>query len=137
MIDQLIGRILITEGTFTDLTKSLAFSQPEKIDLKNLVKVLQKSDTEKQVEIDNPRSTIVELQQCANYQEDYTRRNNLCITGLQEIPGGETWKQTPMTVSKLLEETPQLPLMKRACSPCWNQERLLLDSKSSWIVKPL
>lgn len=112
VIEQLKGRIQITEGTITELIKSLEFSQAEVKDLKNQVKVLQKSDTEKQVEIDSLKSTIVDLQQRVNYQEDYSRRNNLRISGIQELSGGETWEQTSVTVSKLFEETLQLPSIK-------------------------
>lgn len=109
VIDQLKGRIQITEGTITELIKSLEFSQAEINDLKNQVKVLQKADTEKQVEIDSLKSTMVDLQQRVNYQEDYSRRNNLRISGIQELSGGETWEQTSVSVSKLFEETLQLP----------------------------
>lgn len=109
VIDQLKGRIQITEGTITELIKSLEFSQAEINDLKNQVKVLQKADTEKQVEIDSLKSTMMELQQRVNYQEDYSRRNNLRISGIQEPSGGETWEQTSVSVSKLFEETLQLP----------------------------
>ncbi|MPC61363.1 hypothetical protein E2C01_055433 [Portunus trituberculatus] len=71
VIDQLKGRIQITEGIITDLIKSLEFSQSEIVDLKNQVKVLQNSNTEKQVEINSLKATIVELEQRVNYQEDY------------------------------------------------------------------
>ncbi|KAK4309590.1 hypothetical protein Pmani_018787 [Petrolisthes manimaculis] len=52
----------------------------------------------------------MELEQRQNYQEDYNRRNNIRITGLQEQPG-ETWEETAITVSKLLEDKLQLPSM--------------------------
>ena len=112
VIDQLKGRIQTTEGAITDFIKSLEFFQAEIIDLKNQMKVLQQSNTEKQVEIDGLRTIVVELQQRVNYQEDYSRRNNVRITGLQEHQGGETWEQTSVNVSKLLKETLQLPSIK-------------------------
>lgn len=111
VVDQLKEKIQKTEGTVTDLIKSLEFSQSEIVDLKNQVKVLQQSNTEKQKCIEGLRSTINELQQRVNYQEDYSRRNNIRITGLQE-QRGETWEQTCNSVSKLLEETLQLPSLR-------------------------
>lgn len=112
VIDQLKGRIQTCEGIISELTKSLEFSQAEIVDLKNQVKVIEKSDNEKQVEIVVLKSAVSELQQRINYQEDYSRRKNLRITGIQERQGGETWEQTTETVSNLLDEKLQLPTMK-------------------------
>lgn len=112
VIEQLKGRIQITEGTITDLIKSLEYSQAEIVDLRNEVKVLKKTDSEKQVEIDCLKSKITEMQHRLNFQEDYSRRNNLRITGFHEQPGGETWEETSTNVTKLLEEKLQLPPMK-------------------------
>ncbi|KAK4324820.1 hypothetical protein Pmani_004561 [Petrolisthes manimaculis] len=53
----------------------------------------------------------MELEQRQNYQENYNRRNNIRITGLQEQPS-KTWEETAITVSKLLEDKLQLPSMK-------------------------
>ena len=52
---------------------------------------------------------IKELGDRANYQEDYNRRNNLQITGVEEQAEGETWEQTAIIVNKLLEDKLQLP----------------------------
>ena len=52
---------------------------------------------------------IKELENRANYQEDYNRWNNLQITGVEEQAEGETWEQTAIIVNKLLEDKLQLP----------------------------
>ncbi|MPC35113.1 hypothetical protein E2C01_028527 [Portunus trituberculatus] len=44
-----------------------------------------------------------------NWQEDYSRRLNLQIIGFDEQHGGETWEQTTIRVSKLLEDKLELP----------------------------
>ncbi|KAK3882650.1 hypothetical protein Pcinc_012986 [Petrolisthes cinctipes] len=93
----------------TDLTKSLEFSQAEILDLKNNEKGLQKLNKEKQVAVEELQSRVAELNHRLNYQEGYTRRNNLRISGLKEQPVGETWEQTAVNVSKILEEKLQLP----------------------------
>lgn len=99
------------EETAQELTKSLDFAHAEILDLKRDMKLLQKADTEKQVNIEVLQSTVVELQQSMNYQEDYNRRNNIRITGHQEQPG-ETWEQTLTSVTKLLEEKLQMSDVK-------------------------
>ena len=61
--------------------------------------------------IDEIQVRVTELEQRVNYQEDYSRRNNLRITGLQEQPGGETWEQILNNVTNLLNNKFQLPLV--------------------------
>ena len=41
--------------------------------------------------------------------EDYGRRNNIRITGMEERSGGETWEQTVAMVLSLLDDKMQLP----------------------------
>ncbi|KAK3881888.1 hypothetical protein Pcinc_013713 [Petrolisthes cinctipes] len=109
VVEQWKERIRLVEGKMTDLTKSLEFSQAEILDLKNNEKVLQKLNKEKQVAVEELQSRVAELNHRLNYQEDYTRRNNLRISGLKEQPVGETWEQTAVNVSKILEDKLQLP----------------------------
>ena len=52
------------------------------------------------------------MEQRTNYQEDYSRRNNIRISGIRELPNGETWEQTAEQVSNLLKDKLQLPAMK-------------------------
>ena len=44
------------------------------------------------------------LEALCNYQDDYSRCNNLQIVGMEENLKGETWEQTAMKVTKLLEK---------------------------------
>ncbi|KAK3893781.1 hypothetical protein Pcinc_002416 [Petrolisthes cinctipes] len=109
VVEQWKERIRLVEGKMTDLTKSHEFSQAEILDLKNNEKVLQKLNKEKQVAVEELQSRVAELNHQLNYQEDYTRHNNLRISGLKEQPIGETWEQTAVNVSKILEDKLQLP----------------------------
>ena len=62
--------------------------------------------------VEGLQSRIAELEQRVNYQEGYSRRNNLRITGLQEQQVSETWEQTATNVSKILQDKLQLPSVK-------------------------
>ncbi len=88
-------------STADELRRSIEFIQAEVDDLRNEIKKLEK---EKEAD----KTTIQELkQQCqlagenidvlddlCNYLDDYSRQNNVHITGLEEWPGGQTWGQT-------------------------------------------
>ncbi|KAK3887035.1 hypothetical protein Pcinc_008800 [Petrolisthes cinctipes] len=111
VVEQLKSRLQAAEGTVLDLTRSLEFSQQELKDLQSEVKVLKGSGKDHKDTIEVLKIRVVEMEQRQNYQEDYNRRNNIRITGLQEQPG-ETWEETAITVSKLLEDKLQLPSMK-------------------------
>lgn len=113
---QVSGKIEALQSAISDLTRSLEFTQSEMEDLKSEVKQLKREKEENQATIkalteDSEISTklVKDLEDRCNYQEDYNRRNNLQITGLDELPGGETWEQTAKQVSKLLEDKLQLP----------------------------
>lgn len=69
VVEHLNGRLQATEGTITSLTKSLEFSQAELLDLKNEVRKLQKSDADKQAEINCLKSILSDLQHRVNYQD--------------------------------------------------------------------
>lgn len=51
---------------------------------------------------------IKALEDRCNYQEDYSRRNNLRVSGVAERPGGETWEQTAVLVKSLFLQQLQL-----------------------------
>lgn len=109
VVKQLQDRIIKAEKSVEEVIKSLEFSQAEVLDLKNEVEVLVKSNKDKQLMIADLQSKVHEQEQRLNYQEDYSRRNNLRITGFRELPGGETWEETTLKVNKLLEDKLQLP----------------------------
>ena len=100
----------------SDLTTSLEFTQREVNDLKSSVKNYEKEkqDTKAMMskladEIESSNLKIKDLEARINYQEDYSKRNNVRISGVKERSGGETWEQTAATVTSLLKDKPQLP----------------------------
>ena len=109
VVDQFKSRITLMETTISDLTRSLEFTQAEVADLKGELKTLRKSDCEKQATIEDQKVRVEELVQRTNYQEDYSRRNNLRISGMKELLNGETWEQTARQVITLLQDKLQLP----------------------------
>lgn len=112
VLEDLKSRLQTADSTISDLVKSLEFTQAEVKDLQSEVTVLRKSEAEKTTTITTLQDRIEELEKRCNYQEDYSRRNNLRITGIQEQSNGETWEETANTVSKLFEEKLQLPSIK-------------------------
>lgn len=116
VVKQMNDRIMKLESTVADLTTSLQFSQREIDDLKSTIK---EHDKEKQVTnvkidqqvaaINSSKSEIETLEERCNYMEDYSRRSNIRITGVEERSGGETWEQTAATVLSLLDDKMQLP----------------------------
>lgn len=100
------------ESTISDLTRSLEYTEAEVGELKGELKELSKSDLEKQKTINELMASVRELEERTNHQEDYSRRNNLCISGMGESPSGETWEITTKMVQTLFEDKLQLPPMK-------------------------
>lgn len=79
IVEQFNARIKKAEETISDLTKSMEFSQAEVKDLQYQVRDLLKSDRENRYKIVILMQRIDEVEQRANYQEDYNRRCNLRI----------------------------------------------------------
>lgn len=76
--------------------------------------MIKKQDAKAKIEklneqIDTYNTKIKELEDRLNYQEDYSRRNNVRISGVEERGASETWEQTAAAVTSLLEEKIQLP----------------------------
>ena len=117
-LNQINENMKSLQTTVTDLTTSLEFSQGEIADLKKEVEILkeEKKSDEKTIReltegYQNSQKLIKDMEDRCNYQEDYSRRNNLQIIGVEE-QAGETWEQTAVKVSKLLEEKMELPNMQ-------------------------
>ena len=49
------------------------------------------------------------MEERLNYQDDYSRRNNIRICSVAESSSEETWEQTAVMVSSLLADKLQLP----------------------------
>ena len=98
-----------------ELTTSVEFSQKEVEDLKEAkkeYKQLMKTNNEVmrklKEDLQAREKCIVDLEERVNYQEDYSRRSNVHIFGMEEREE-ETWEQTCIMVRKLCEEKLQLP----------------------------
>ncbi|MPC80140.1 Protein unc-13 C [Portunus trituberculatus] len=116
VIKQIREKITKLESNIADITTSLEFNQREMDELKSTIKnhekeiETNKAIMDKQISvIDACKSRIESLEERCNYMEDYSRRNNILITGVEERSGGETWEQTMAVVLFLLDDKMQLP----------------------------
>lgn len=115
VVKQLNDQINKLEQKVSDLTTSLEYTQKEVDDLKANVKEHEKEKKEDKMktdkliqQIETSKLQVHELEEKVTYQEDYSRRKNLRISGLNER-GDETWEQTAAAVTSLLETKLQLP----------------------------
>lgn len=109
LAEQFNSRISDLEKKINDLVNSLEFSQAEVADLQGELRTLQKVDREQKNKIEDLTTCVADMRLRVNYQEDYSRRNNLRISGMQELANGETWEQTAEQVAKLFQQKLQLP----------------------------
>lgn len=107
-------KLTSSDNTIKELVRSLEFTQGQVEDLRNQVNRLeqQKKDNEMTItklndELKLNKQATESLEARTNYQEDYNRRNNLQIVGLEEQTN-ESWEQTAVKVTKLLEEKMEL-----------------------------
>ena len=56
------------------------------------------------IQVESSNKIIKELEERINHQEDYSRRKNIRISGMEEQGSTETWEQTAVAVTTLLEE---------------------------------
>lgn len=116
VVTQMNGHIDKLEGKVSDLTSSLEFTQREVDDLKSTAKEYEKEkkDFTKKIDqlteqVESSAMKIKELEERTNYQEDYSRRNNVRISGVEEHEPNETWEQTTVAVTSLLENKLLMP----------------------------
>lgn len=116
VVKQMNDRIMKLESTVSDLTTSLQFSQREIDDLKSTIKEHEKEKQmikgkmDQQTSIINLNKSEIEgLGERCNYMENFSRRNNVRITGVEELSSDETWEQTAATLSSILDNKLQLP----------------------------
>ena len=115
MMKQVYDKISSLESTVGELKRSLEYTQGEVDDLKTEIKTLNKEKEADKTTIQDLQNKckdagekITNLEDRCNYLEDYSRRNNVHITGIEERPDGETWEQTAELVQKLLADKLQL-----------------------------
>lgn len=111
MMKQVFDEIGSLRTTTEELKRSLEFTQAEVADLKQEVKNLEKEKAADKSTIEElkrkyqaSRDYIEGLGDRCDTLEDYSRRNNIHITGMEELPGGETWEQTADQVKKLFAD---------------------------------
>lgn len=119
VVKQMTDRMNQLENKATELTVSLEFSQREIDDLKSSKKECEKELKDANVKIENllvqldsTNEKVKQLHDKVNYQEDYSRRNNIRIYGIEEQGSSETWEQTAAAVTSLLEQKMELPGME-------------------------
>lgn len=104
----LTDRIKQLEANYGELTVSLQFTQKEVDDLKKTSEVKDEEISKLKKEIAELKNRKYEeemdvIKKKLNYQEDYSRRNNLRIDGLEEDPG-ENWEILHDKVQRLTRE---------------------------------
>ena len=112
LVKEFNKRIENLESKLESVIRSLEFSQAEVLELKNEAKQLKKVSEENQKRCETMQNQCHELERRSNSQEDYSRRNNIRISGMAEPPGGETWEQTAVAVVSLLGDKLQPPGVK-------------------------
>lgn len=105
---QMNEKVQSLQNVVGEVTKSLEFSQKEVDELKKEVTLNNGTIKNLKEEVQASRQLVKELEARCNYQEDYSRRNNLQIVGVEE-KRGETWEQTATEVSNLLKSKLDLP----------------------------
>ena len=94
-----------------ELKQSLEFTQRELQDVKADVTRLKTENVELKRNTDRDTSTIERLQKHVAGLEDYSRRKNIRVEGIQENPK-ENWQQTQEKVQKMINEKLQLTDIK-------------------------
>ena len=108
IVKQMNDQISKLEAEVSDLTTSLEFTQHEVDELKANAREQNKEKNEDKAAIEKLVKKAKDLEEKVIYQEDYSRRKNLRISGLEERVN-ETWEQTSAAVASLLESKLQLP----------------------------
>lgn len=103
------------QSTIAELTRSLEFTQHETDDLSRKVNQQQRELREKDQVIEELSEKLKasevhskDLYERCIYQDDYNRRNNLQFVGIEKKQGSETWEQSAIIASMVLEEQLQL-----------------------------
>lgn len=110
LLNDLMERLRQVESRNKELVHSLEFTQKEVDTLKSGNTVLReelnmlKKDMSKQAEV---QVKVDKLMEKMNYQEDYSRRNNLRVDGLEE-QANETWEVTQDKVQRLIRDKLEL-----------------------------
>ncbi|KAK4296242.1 hypothetical protein Pmani_031242 [Petrolisthes manimaculis] len=106
LMKDLSSRIRQVESSNSELIHSLQYTQKEVEDLKADKKTLIEEVTTLKKELckkSEVEDKFVQLQSRVDYQEDYSRRNNLRFDGLDETLN-ETWEETQVKIQHLIRD---------------------------------
>lgn len=90
-----------TTKDFCELRASLEYTQKEVADLKSVSLTVTSEGSQMQKRLDDVSQKIQGLTSTTDYLENQSRRNNLRIDGIPEIPK-ETWEQTEELIKDTL-----------------------------------
>ena len=107
LFDSLNKRIDDQNAKLFELQKSLEFSQEELRVAKDEIKVCKNDIRDQDRQLEGLKMEIVNLNRQIARHEDYSRRNNIRIEGMEEEKL-ETWEQTQSKVNKLMKEKMEL-----------------------------
>ena len=107
LFDSLNKRIEDQNTKIYELQKSLEFSQEELRVAKNDLKACKNEVGDQNKQLEECKIEIMSLNRQVAKQEDYSRRNNIRIEGIDEEKQ-ETWEQTQHKVNKLMKEKMKL-----------------------------
>lgn len=107
LFDSLNKRIDDQNTKLYDLQKSLEFSQEELRMAKNEIKICKNEVKEQAQQLEECKIEIVSLNGQLAKHEDYSRRKNIRIDGMEEEKQ-ENWEQTQNKVNKLMKEKMEL-----------------------------
>lgn len=109
LVSSINERMKHQEDKINDLVVSLQFSQKELDDLKSVnavqkEEILQLKKDKASLKIREIENAIEKINNRQDYQEDYSRRNNIRIEGVAE-DYKETWEGVKVKVQRILSET--------------------------------
>ena len=107
LFDSLNRRIEDQNNKIYELQKSLEFSQEELRNAKTELSTCKKELANHTRQLDENKNEISKLSCQLSKQENYSRRNNIRIEGMEEEKT-ENWEQTQYKVTKLLKEKMKL-----------------------------
>ena len=115
LFDSLNKRIDDQNAKLFELQKSLEFSQEELRVAKDEIKVCKNDIRDQDRQLEGLKMEIVNLNRQIARHEDYSRRNNIRIEGMEEEKL-ETWEQTQIKVNKLMKEKMELDSVQVECA---------------------
>ena len=93
--------------TVTEIRVSLEYSQQEIANMKDTLQIQGKDHQTSDVKIDKVQQNLTELENCVDYLENQSRRNNVIFEGIEESDK-ESWHDSERKVMDVIKETMEL-----------------------------